>query len=818
MPDSNQPRKPRPINVLDRVSFGQILTSTPLATKKLKTQLPDTNWGLGVARVTLVDYEEFFVTLRVVLGNSQLFDRVAVPITWPGAGSRHFFGAMPQVGDHCVVGWMPQESTQPDQTRTPVILAWIAPGTWTGREWVTTAAFTEDEFETDSPKSEQIVRGVFDRIRHKLRHIQPGNIVASSSQGADLVLDEGVTLANRRGNEFRLRDQDQAVVTRALQRFDALAGTRLYSGMVQRDANLLARMMVSDGFEWDGGLQASGGEPITRDELPADVALPKGFLTPAMTLLQTRDSEGVLTQPVLSLDPHINPYTFLKRGGLINERGFMAFGKHSDVVYGGKSIFRVAANSRSNAAASAKEPTLTEYRIEVTHTSDGRLPVTEQTDGFDAERLPLSDGQTLGAGVPPNMPFIEWVLGSVVGNDPYTVDGRTKYGLPLIANVFDGDIANPRLVPVKIVGKPDKADKNEATHISKHAATLFRLSPPKPAGNERVPDTFWSVNKSGQVRMSIGGPKRENSAEVYMHGSLKLRLGGKLDLGFEGGISFATKSKASLQLDSEQGPLTLYGGGPITGAEAKGWEKGGTGKGGGELPSVKMEGRTGVWIRGGQKVKINAPSEVEIEASGLKLLGNQEITLDATKKLTMMGEKIQSTVSGKRQDSYSGPEGQNPTKGALHERTYTPNNPTQTCEEVTYTQGHRCETFKLGDHETTIFIGDYTWQTGQGTGTLRAGTSQLQLSASGIEGIAAVGTVSMNAVAGQATFAGMSGVTVMATGGPAIVKGSVSLYLGAPVSGPDQGPILCSGSLEPFSNAPFATLGTMGAMMHRVGP
>ncbi len=208
---------------LDRILEGDIKNQTSYMREKVLRASPDRNWRLGVAKVLSLDYEEMHVTLRMLSGAAEDYARLPVPLTFPGAGNRHFFGAMPQVGDHCIVGWIPQESEQPDSTRIPVILSWILPGIWPARDWAMTAGFSSDELDLGIEKNQQLVEGVHDRIRRKLRHMQPGNIVASSSQGSDLVLDEGVTLANRRGNEIRLRDQDQALVTRSLQIFATTA-------------------------------------------------------------------------------------------------------------------------------------------------------------------------------------------------------------------------------------------------------------------------------------------------------------------------------------------------------------------------------------------------------------------------------------------------------------------------------------------------------------------------------------------------------------------------------------------------------------------
>lgn len=795
----------RPVHALTSLHRGAILTDPVKIQKDLERMHPDRSGGLGVARVVNLDYEEFFVTLRTVSGTEQQFERVPVPLTFPGVGCRHFFGAMPEIGDYCIVGWMPQESTERDNgTRTPVILSWVVPGVWPGKEWVTSAAFTEEEHAASSGREREPLRGAYERIRHKLRHIQPGNIVASSSQGSDLVLDEGVTLANRRGNEIRLRDQDQALVVRSLQQFHAMAGARVYSGMVQRDATFLPTTMFSDGKEWDGARQTLGGDPIRQDLLPPSPE-PDGLLTPAGPLGRAFVEAG-LTEPFIQLPEYLDPFVFLKNGGYIDEDGMAVDNRHqADAVYGGKSIFRVAAQGTNNAVLAADTPTFTEYRIEVAHTSDGRLPVTDQTDMFDAERLPPSDPDTPGSS--PNVPYIEWVLGSVVGNDPFSVRGRREYGLPLVAEVFDGTGGvSPRISPARV------STSGSATPVGEHAATLFRITP---IGGKSAP-TWWSVNKKGQVRAHLAGPPGESSLDLVLAGGLRLAIGGELSLQMRGGIHLGTQSKNSLRLRSEQGPVVIYGGGSDQDTESTMERLTGSNGGEGTTPSVDIHARTNARLRAEKKVLVKGQA-VELNASSVQVNGHNEIALVSAKRITQSAEVVTVAVAGKRQDSFTGPKMLLPTNGALHERTYTPLFPGMTCEEVVYNMGDRKERFNLGSHETTVLIGNMTHQTLLGTFTARAMTSQLGLGPTGITGVALAGNVSLAATAGAAMMTATAGVILQATAGPAVVRSSSMVYLGAPPTGTDIGPVLCAGTREPFTNLPFATWG-LGAKTVIVGP
>jgi hypothetical protein len=624
-----------------------------------------------------------------------------------------------------------------------------------------------------------------------------------------------VTLANRRGNEIRLRDQDQALVVRSLQQFHAMAGTRIYSGMVQRDAQLLQTQMVSDGKVWDSGLQSTYEEPLPDTANLQDPVLKRGFLAPSARVLRKRTlANGELSRAVLPLEPHLDPYQFLQRGGFINSKGFVVDDRHqSDAVYGGKPVFRVAAQSPKNALREPDRDTLTEYRIEVTHTSDGRLPVTEQTDMFDAERLPpQGQGAEQEAGNPSNRPFIEWVLGSVVGNDPFSNIGRDQYGVPLVLSVFDGDQPNPRIAPAKLVASRDTGES--PTPVEEHAATLFRLRPP--AATSGAPETFWSVNKKAQFKAALGGPTNENSAEIALSGGLKLAVGGEVGLLFNGGIKLGSQAGTSsenvgVDLDAGTGAVRITGSGKISGNERTARRADGTEA---STPSVLVKAEGTTRLEATQLTEIQSPT-TKVVSENVNVSGQQAVNINSASAVQVSGEEVTTSSTGKMSQTYSGPKGQNPTNGPLHERTYSSTIPGLTAEEVTYEAGSRKESFTLGNHETEIKVGNMTYRTLAGTFTAQAGANSLQLGQEGMTATVATGNISLDASAGAASFTGFAGVTLSSKGGATLVEGALGVFLRAPVSGPNQGSIVCGGSLEPFTGLPFSTW-AIGAPLHQV--
>ena len=788
---------------------GQMLSTSTAMKNEVKKGNPDNNWGLGVAKVSNIDYEGFLVTLKTIVGTSQTFERVAVPMTFPGAGARHFFGAMPQIGDMCVIGWMIAESSKANEaTKVPVILSWLVPGVWPGHDWLTTAEFEQDEHDA-TPGERTFMEGGYERTRHKLRQIAPGNIVASSAQGADLVLDEGVSLASRRGNEIRLRDQDQAIILRSIQQFHAMAGSRIYAGMVQRDATFLPSTMISDGKEWDGLLQASGKVPVSDTVLTDSLNAPVNFLTPARILQRDSDGQGGLGQSFLPVDPYLDPYQFLQFGGFINSDGFVADQKsQADAVYGGKPLYRVMAQDPSNGVTYPNAKTLTEYRLEVSHDSDGTLPVTEQTDLFDADRSPDTDPSSAPAGLAQNAPFIEWVLGTVVGNDPFSQAGRTQYGIPLTAVIFNGNQPAPRLEPA-IMALPGSGVS--PTPLKNQLATLFRITPPE--GEGQAAGTFWGVNKQGQFKGTIGGPENENSVELAVAGGLKISVGGHYDVRPNGHIEIGTKSHNSVNMYAEKGGVRIYGGGPVKTQEVSVEAVLGSGRGAGDSPAVDIEARTNMRLKAEKQVLVKG-GEVVVEAATTRVFGHDGVEVSGT-AVSITAESHTLSVGGKSVESYTGPKSFLPSNFPLHERIYSPQYP-GVAEKVTYTQGDREEEFKLGSHNTHVVIGDMNYKLDAGTWKVEAVTSSLELGSDGITGVASLGAVSLTAQAGAASMTGLTSAELVATGGTATVRGLTGVYLGGPITATNFGAIVVSGSLEPFTGLPFATW-AIGAPSHLVG-
>lgn len=772
-------------------------------------------FALGVAKVITVNYEEFTVTLRVVLGEDQEFQRAPVAMTFPGAGSRHFFGAMPMVGDYCVIGHLNQESH--GGTTTPVILAWIVSGTWTGHDWLVTQPFSPEEYSFD-PKDSTFVEGTFQRVRHKLPHIEPGNVVASSAQGSDIFLDESVYIANRRCNEIMLRDQDQAFIVRSLQQFHAMAGTRIYAGIVQRDAALLPTQMISDGGYWDGPNQVNPDtqEPHFDFTYGGFVSpIPRNQLDAADVFSRVNDdfSLGDLPRSGINFEPNLDPYDFLERGLFITSGGYLYDSRvRPDAVYGGKPIYRTSIltdatgkplNSAVGTGDQAKS--LTEYRIEVSHVSDGQLPVTEQTDGFDADRLPRSSAQDVDPqGLSENAPFIEFVMGSVVGNDPFSLTGRDLYGIPLKATIFSNGTPDPKL------------ESALGSDIGEHAATLFKLSPPTLQGGR---PTFWSVTKDGRVKFAIEGPKRKKSIEgfaagdidIFSKGQIKLKAAKGLKLDLQGNNEDDNKA---FDICCNDGGLKLYGGGRKANASRSGVpEEMMAALENLESPSLELEGRYSLKQTASELIHLRS-NLIEQKASQQIIEAMSSMDMSAGDRLGMSARMMDMIVNGKATQSFHGPKDGLPTNGALRTTRFS-GTPSGAADETFIQFGDRTTEIEFGNDVIDITVGNIEYTTFNGFITLRAGQNLIDIDSNlGITLTSDFGNVEISSTTGAVTISGATEVTIESTG-PATLSGTLGVTLGGP--GPKSGGIVSASDLDPLTGLPLATFG-MGSPGHTLGP
>lgn len=804
------PSRP-PSNFLNREISSAKILGDRTGMYLTRTQDPSTGPGayaLGIARITRVDYADYRVQLQIIHGEKDYFDWTAMPVGCPGAGSRHFIGALPEPGDMCVIGWT---SSDP---KIPIILAYLPISVNSGNEWTPLQSFLPTEVDMN-PQTRAHYEGIYGRYRHKMRAMRPGVVYLSSSQGSDIYLDESVLITNRRSTEIRLRDQDQAIVFRSMSQFHAMGGARVYAGMVQRDAQFLPSRMFSDGINWDAGVQVSAnGDPLPFDELGASEE-PEGTLTPHKAFIRS-DRTLPFPDSGISFDSNVDPYSFLARGFFVGSDGFVYDPSRawSEAEYGGKPMWRVAIDPNPNnttfptnsftALDSTDADTLTEYRIELDHSWDGTLPVTEQTDGFDADRLPSDSVQSNATSS--GAPYLQWVLGSVVGNDPYTSRGRELYGLPLVPEVFSGQRIDPRL------------QSGLGTPIGQHGASLFRVESPVDDPSV-VPPMFAATTKDGRVKAFLSGPQDQNSLELALNGGMRVQANGPMvfdasNVVFNFRNGDPTNNYAAV-LGSDTGAVAIRGNAPTTqgsfSARTTNQDLQES-----TFPSVLIESPSGnTHVKSGRFTKITG-------ANGIQLVDTNEVLVSAKQNMNIFTDKAllqcntrDKTVQGKEVQLYSGPKNFLPTNAPIRETKFIANPLTGhaggTTDSYLMLFGDRVERFVAGNHRTTVVVGNITHQTALGAVTQRAGINQMRVdSVSGISAFSATNTSMVSLV--STTINALASVTVRSLG-PARLSGTIATLGGVGL----VGRILSSTDRDPLTNLPFSFFG-LGSPGHRLGP
>jgi len=768
------------------ISASKIKNDLGLDRKTLNAQQGGNSFPLRIAVVRRVDYEAMRVDLLAVgPGNDDQY--LNVPLTFPSAGRRNFMGVMPEVGDNCIIGYAPKES---GHFRQPYILGWLVPGALAGYNWLTTQPHSPDELSMD-PANKFRLEGVFSRARQKLRHLNPGNAFISSSQGSDLVLDESVTLANRRGNELILRDQDQALIVRTLQQFHAGAGFRVYGGMVQRDAQLLLRSVVSDGRDWTGPQQIDkDGNTIPSSKLPASTT-PNGV---AVSDSVFDSGSGV------GFPSYLNPFSQYERAQFTLGRTVYTPQEHlSDAVSGGKPLYRVGLTdnegSINQAANNPASKTLTEYRIEVAHTTDGTLPVTEQTDGFEVDRLPESAIQPGSPASPsnPNAAFVEFVLGTAIEND-FT---NPLYGLPLAAQIFYNGDPSPSVYSAQ--GLP----------ITEQLAVFLRVKDPtSPTGSE----SFLTLTKGGTLRGYFG------AADILIEDDLNLTALGALNLSPQGSFSIGNKvgrptDNVGIELKSESGAIVISAGGSnssgaqtaaVTGTESS-------------LPGLTLSSQTNTLVSAQRQVQLSAPDITLQDAANVSVKSSSRVNFETSGSLVATAKTISVTSLGRAEYTFGGPKDSQATNAPLRVTKFTGTPltgfPGGTADEYSIQFGDLVEKIAIGNRKTKVTTGDILFETTTGTTQFKAGLNTLSVKNASVEAIAKQGPVKLESSTDAMTL--LSTRTML-------LKSRQKVDINAPiinfsVTGADfAGGVLTDGCIDGLTGQPFRNGGTFGSNQIRM--
>lgn len=753
-----------------------------LELESAKTGTGWSQWGLAIGKVMYVDYEVHTVTLTMLTGNPENKQLAPFPITYAGGGRRSFLGIMPCEGDYCVVGWISSNSSGKASAKRPIILSWFPPPPGLAKDWMAAQEFEPGEG-MDTLGMRKRLGSAALRTRFKLRHMEPGMVVASSSHGSDLVLDESASLVNRRGNEIRLRDQDQSLITRSVATHMAMSGTRIYAGPVQRDANILPIEMFDDMINYQAVDIANYTEALSNTDTWDDRygEMSQGKLIPASVFRRDENGDNIFikhTENALAWD-EFDPFNFLEAGGLIDSEGNAENINDSKFsYYGGLGFHRVglfdngpklATLGTYDAASDDKGVGLPEFRVEVERESDLTLPVTEITDGLDADRLP--DSREGGV-----LPLAEFVLGSVVGNDFY--NAPDDYGQPLVP-VIDGNRATLSAAKENVVGE--------------HAATLLKVNP-----TDSTKDPTWvSVRKDGKVIANLS-----NGLELFVKNGYKFKTASPLNL--ESTTETVIRSSGvggSVSLQADQGHISLVAMNPQKGGSALDKEK--------KLPALHLSSPTSnTRIDAGKNIDIAAQGVCSIkDTKGFQVEAKHNVMLNSGQKLTASAGNAEMLSNKTWTQTHSGG---NPLEGPCRSISI-PCNPATgaaayplTQDEYFMLMGSEKKTVTMGNRTANRGVGNDIEIIGLGFRQEMVGANQVMHSSAGHQITQATGVIAMTAAAGAISSTASVAISATTSGANASVASVHTITSPGNLAAP--GGVVTMSSRCPITGIPLGAL------------
>lgn len=382
--------------------------------------------------------------------------------------------------------------------------------------------------------------------------------------------------------------------------------------------------------------------------------------------------------------------------------------------------------------------------------TEHRTEVQHDHDGT----LPV-DEQTDGFDRETRSRYIEQVSGTVVCND----QKDPAYGLPLA-------VEHGRLVSA--IGKP----------LGEQVALLTRLTPPQEVGHTE--ETWWAVSKDGRLTGVVGSPQGSPSVDLTLRQGMRLQSGA-LD------VSASRMSVAAPM--AIQGSLTQSG------------------------SDVSLEGRAGVVLRSTKQIQLSAPTLV-MDCASVRHTANTTLGIESGDHLALTSQRLRQVTTGSARYVYGGPEGGNPSTGAVRACAITPVGvgSDTTVDQLSVAVGSRVEEFTAGSSSTKTLVGKITHTSNQGSVQQQAGSNRQEVdSTSGVSWKVPVGDAVL-------TTAGRYSATATtewqaSTTGAASLRGALGVTLKAPGK---TGWIVSGADIDPISGLPLAALG-MGSPGHRIG-
>jgi len=431
-------------------SFGRVGEKLPVISSHDKRVRDKPRLGF----IVFVDTEKYVVNIKWVGVSGSA---IGVPITNAGQGPTTFFGVMPEVGSVVSVGWL-ETSTGSDKFKPYIDKYWPTQAALGLRNEIVGALNPDDA----DPETVRSMDKLFETKRYRRVRIEEGSVVASSSSGSDVILDEDVGIQDSSGCELRIRASDKSVLMSSSSKITATSGTYTKSGPVQRNSLLYAE----DG-QVTATLQDSDGATVAEVNNPS------------------------ILNPVVGGD--------------------------------GRQIQYVTANRMGVPGLS---PVLTEHRTELNRTNDLTIPVRGDLDVAEMEEnapdIELVHGTVVGNDHRTNKGrkvYARALKPVLWDNDP--MPGAASPRLDPV-NVLDGEEGETATRAAAYLYRLKRDDGKEVLHaIDWEGKHFIHIPKPSAAASGRSMD----INAEGGIMATVGVDVESRSVGLRTEGSVEISSG-----------------------------------------------------------------------------------------------------------------------------------------------------------------------------------------------------------------------------------------------------------------------------------------------------
>lgn len=687
-------------------------------------------YSLRLALVVRVDEVNMKADLRVITGGG---DRFEVDLTQAMSGPRSFWGGVPELNSIAIIGYRHIHKHLTDA----VILGYLPVGNKSGLRFDPFSPVDPAEASSESALDVKDTFGGNTRLKRLL--LKPGDVGGMSSSGAELTLSKDVSMTNRAGDLFELRDSDRTLIMQSIHRVTSESGVKTLSGPIRRGGMFLPDDIFSTGRT----LKTETDGYFGRDELQA-----AGPGTPGSSSKFSNASGQVLD---FFNDPTVFPPVVYSNGRKV----------HYTPTTPASSI------EHPDSSASA----FVEQRVEMYHTSDLNQEVIEEIDGFAADR---------------RTPYIEYALGTLVGNDLNTTQGQRQYGKILKPRIFT-DFISRKLGSFALAEVDRQPTAPDIESITSAGAFYFRVRPPRSVGTNAF---VAAVSKQGKLFLNVpasnvedypSGTKRV-SAEINMEGALKAFFGASnpdrisIMATMEGGVHLDIGRDApgnALTITYRSGTKTIYEGNPNEDDVAT---------------STQVKGVKETSITGAENKTIEGTKATVV--SGQYLMKADRISVNAFNGFSGNYGELNLLVSGKSQYQLADAVVETVVKGGKTSTIMAGGlTTTVTAGAVTTTASSGAMSFNCasGAYSVTVGTGAISITTSSGAVALSTAAGALSIAATG-GAVAITASLAMNLTAGTSVI--VTAPTVL-LGGPTaalgVCRGTPSLPPGSPTLDPITG-------------------------------